>query len=59
MNNKIKRSYIREILDATNANTISFTGGLLDKKMFPLKELSLASKKVFKNADCLQFIQTT
>ena len=55
MSNKIERSYIREILDATDENTISFAGGLPDKELFPLKQLSKASKKVFENADCLQY----
>ena len=55
MSSKIERSYIREILDATDENTISFAGGLPDKELFPLNELSKASKKVFKNADCLQY----
>jgi len=55
MNKKIKRSYIREILDATDENTISFAGGLPDKELFPLFELSKASKEVFKNSDCLQY----
>jgi len=51
----MKRSYIREILDATDEDTISFAGGLPDKELFPLNELSKASKKVFKNDDCLQY----
>jgi DNA-binding transcriptional MocR family regulator len=55
MNKKIKRSYIREILDATDENTISFAGGLPDKELFPLSELSKASKEVFTNSDCLQY----
>jgi len=55
MSGKIKRSYIREILDATDEDTISFAGGLPDKELFPLKQLSKASKRVFKDADCLQY----
>ena len=58
MKKKIKRSYIREILDATDENTISFAGGLPDKELFPLSELSRASKKVFKNSDCLQYTKS-
>lgn len=50
-----KRSYIREILDATDADTISFAGGLPNEDLFPLVELSKASKKVFKNSNCLQY----
>ncbi|KAB7884866.1 aminotransferase-like domain-containing protein [Poseidonibacter ostreae] len=58
MYKKNKRSYIREILDATDENTISFAGGLPDKEFFPLLELSKASKKVFKNANCLQYTKS-
>ena len=54
----MKRSYIREILDATNSKTISFAGGLPNKDLFPLKELKKASKKVFKNSDCLQYTKS-
>ena len=53
--NKIERSYIREILDATNEETISFAGGLPDLNLFPMKELKKASKKVFKNPLSLQY----
>ena len=56
--NNMKRSYIREILDATNSKTISFAGGLPNKDLFPLKELKKASKKVFKNSDCLQYTKS-
>jgi 2-aminoadipate transaminase len=58
MNKKIERSYIREILDATDKNTISFAGGLPDKELFPLSELSKASKEVFNNSDCLQYTKS-
>ena len=51
----MKRSYIREILDATNEETISFAGGLPNKNLFPLDELRSSSINVFKNADCLQY----
>lgn len=55
MQNKIERSYIREILDATNENTISFAGGLPDLNLFPMKELKKASSKVFKNPLSMQY----
>ena len=51
----MKRSYIREILDATNEETISFAGGLPNKNLFPLDELRDSSINVFKNPDCLQY----
>ncbi|MGB6328591.1 MAG: hypothetical protein WBF48_06665 [Halarcobacter sp.] len=52
---KIERSYIREILDATNKKTISFAGGLPDHNLFPMKELKKASLKVFKNSLSMQY----
>lgn len=55
MNKKIKRSYIREILDATNEKTISFAGGLPSKDLLPLDEMKSASMKVFENSDSLQY----
>ncbi|NVJ53702.1 MAG: PLP-dependent aminotransferase family protein [Campylobacteraceae bacterium] len=53
--NKLKRSYIREILDATNEETISFAGGLPNEKLFPLTQLKKATNKVLKSADALQY----
>ena len=55
---KIQRSYIREILDATNEKIISFAGGLPNEDLFPIKELESASKKVFKNKKCLQYTKS-
>ena len=55
---KIQRSYIREILDATNDETISFAGGLPNEDLFPIKQLEKASKKVFKNIKCLQYTKS-
>ena len=34
----LKRSYIREILDAIDEETISFAGGLPNENLFPMKE---------------------
>ncbi|RXJ96187.1 aminotransferase class I [Malaciobacter molluscorum] len=51
----MKRSYIREILDAIDENTISFAGGLPNEDLFPSKQLKEASKKVFKNKNSLQY----
>ena len=53
MTKKIERSYIREILDATNEETISFAGGLPDANLFPmedLKSLIKSFRKSFINA---------
>lgn len=51
----LKRSYIREILDATNEDTISFAGGLPNEKLFPLKQIKKATKKVLKTSHALQY----
>lgn len=52
---KMKRSYIREILDAINENTISFAGGLPNEDIFPIEQLQKASQKVFENKSSLQY----
>lgn len=54
----MKRSFIREILEAIDEKTISFAGGLPDESIFPIKELQKASKKVFKNSGNLQYSQS-
>ncbi len=54
----MKRSYIREILDSINENTISFAGGLPNKKLFPLKQIKQVSLKVLENPDSLQYSQS-
>ena len=51
----LKRSYIREILDALNQDTISFAGGLPNEKLFPLKQIKKATNKVLTNVDALQY----
>lgn len=51
----MKRSYIREILDAIDDKTISFAGGLPNKELFPLEKIQKASAKVLKNPDSLQY----
>ncbi len=51
----MKRSFIREILESIDAETISFAGGLPDEKLFPLEDLKKASEKVFENPKNLQY----
>lgn len=51
----MKRSYIREILDATNEKTISFAGGLPDESLFPLEDIRKATNKVLKKSSSLQY----
>jgi len=55
MKNKIKRSYIREILDAINSETISFAGGLPANELFPMKEIKEATLSVLENSESLQY----
>jgi 2-aminoadipate transaminase len=51
----MKRSFIREILESIDENTISFAGGLPNEALFPLKDLQEASTKIFQNANVLQY----
>lgn len=55
MSRRIERSYIREILDATNKETISFAGGLPDENLFPMESLKKASSIVLENTSCMQY----
>lgn len=55
MAKKIQRSYIREILDAINEQTISFAGGLPNQNLFPIKELKEATNRVLENPSCMQY----
>lgn len=55
MEKKIERSYIREILDAIDEDTISFAGGLPKDELLPNKEIYKASKKALKNKKALQY----
>ena len=55
MSDKIQRSYIREILDAINEETISFAGGLPNENLFPMKELKKATNKVMENSLSMQY----
>jgi 2-aminoadipate transaminase len=50
-----KRSFIREILEAIDEETISFAGGLPDEDLFPVKDIARASKKVLKNKKNFQY----
>ena len=51
----MKRSFIREILESIDSETISFAGGLPDEKLFPLQDLKEASVKAFENPKNLQY----
>jgi 2-aminoadipate transaminase len=51
----MKRSFIREILESIDSDTISFAGGLPDEGLFPTSELANASAKVFANSKNMQY----
>lgn len=51
----MKRSYIREILDNINEETISFAGGLPNEDLFDIDEIKKASDIVLMNKKSLQY----
>jgi len=51
----MKRSFIREILESIDGETISFAGGLPDETLFPIEDLRKASDKVYENPKNLQY----
>ncbi len=55
MQQKLKRSFIREILEHTNSTTISFAGGLPDKQIFPLDKLQTAINKTLSKREIWQY----
>ena len=55
----MKRSFIREILEHTTNNTISFAGGLPDENLFPTDELRNSANRVMKNSITLQYTKST
>lgn len=59
MKRELKRSFIREILEHTNSDTISFAGGLPDEKLFPHKALQDAAHKALSSPQSLQYSTST
>jgi len=55
----MKRSFIREILEHTNSNTISFAGGLPNESLFPYKELQTSAYEILNNPKVLQYSTST
>ena len=51
----MKRSYIREILDAINEDTISFAGGLPSTEMLPTEQIAKCATSVLKESKALQY----
>jgi len=55
----MKRSFIREILEHTSSDTISFAGGLPDASLFPTTELQQASQSALTNNSIWQYSTST
>jgi len=55
----MKRSFIREILEHTSNDTISFAGGLPDEKLFPMNELKSSAINILKKSSTLQYTKST
>ena len=51
----MKRSFIREILESIDENTISFAGGLPSEKLFPSDDLKTATLMLFDNPKVFQY----
>ena len=51
----MKRSFIREILENTSSETISFAGGLPDAKLFPRDSLEYSAIKAMNDVNSLQY----
>jgi len=55
----LKRSFIREILEHTSYDTISFAGGLPDVSLFPHKALQAAAAQALEKPESLQYSTST
>ena len=55
----MKRSFIREILEHTGSDTISFAGGLPDASLFPTKELQRATQTALADNTIWQYSTST
>ena len=51
----MKRSFIREILEAIDEHTISFAGGLPSENLFPKEDLKIATLKAIENTKVYQY----
>lgn len=51
----MKRSFVREILEAINPDTISFAGGLPDETLFPITKIRQAAAEVLVSTSSLQY----
>jgi len=55
----MKRSFIREILEHTTSETISFAGGLPMASLFPHEALQDSANRVLRDANILQYSRST
>jgi len=55
----MKRSFIREILEHTSSDTISFAGGLPDASLFPATQLQKATQKALEDDSIWQYSTST
>ncbi|MDD3598311.1 PLP-dependent aminotransferase family protein [Sulfuricurvum sp.] len=51
----MKRSFIREILETINSDTISFAGGLPNEKLFPMDAIAQSAQEVLNDPKSLQY----
>lgn len=51
----MKRSFIREILESIDEQTISFAGGLPNESLFPTKQIQESANRVLANPKVLQY----
>lgn len=51
----MKRSFVREILEAINPDTISFAGGLPDETLFPMDKIRQAADAALVTTSSLQY----
>ena len=54
----MKRSFIREILEHSSNDTISFAGGLPDEKLFPHLDLRTSAYHILGDTKSLQYSTT-
>ena len=54
----MKRSFIREILESIDSETISFAGGLPDESLFPVEDLKIANMQVYEKSANLQYTRS-
>ncbi|SFV90670.1 Transcriptional regulator, GntR family domain / Aspartate aminotransferase [hydrothermal vent metagenome] len=59
MQHPLKRSFIREILEHTSHDTISFAGGLPDVSLFPHEALQASTIKALEEPESLQYSTST